>query len=41
LTVDEYRKIDAAGVFRVDDRIELIEGELIKMAPIGGRHLGS
>jgi Uma2 family endonuclease len=39
LTVDEYRKIGAAGVFREDDRIELIEGELIKMAPIGGRHL--
>jgi len=27
LTVDEYRKIGAAGVFREDDRIELIEGE--------------
>jgi len=39
LTVDEYRKIGAAGVFREDDRIELIEGELVKMAPIGGKHL--
>ena len=39
LTVDEYRKIGAAGIFREDDRIELIEGELVKMAPIGGKHL--
>src|SRR5437899_12557965 len=39
LTVDEYRKIGAAGVFREDERIELIEGELVKMAPIGGKHL--
>jgi hypothetical protein len=39
LTVDEYRKISAAGVFREDDRIELIEGELVIMAPIGGKHL--
>ena len=39
LTVDEYHRIGEAGVFRAEDRIELIEGELISMAPIGGRHL--
>jgi Uma2 family endonuclease len=39
LTVDEYHKMGEAGVLKENDRVELIEGELIKMAPIGGRHL--
>jgi Uma2 family endonuclease len=39
LTVDEYHKMGEAGVLKENDRIELIEGELIEMAPIGGRHL--
>ena len=39
LSVDEYHKIGLAGVFNEDDRIELIEGEMIEMAPIGSRHL--
>lgn len=29
------------GILREDDRIELIEGELIDMAPIGPGHLGT
>ena len=28
----------SAGVLKEDDRIELIEGEMIEMAPIGARH---
>ena len=39
LTLDEYHTMGAAGVLKEDDRIELIEGELIEMAPIGSRHL--
>ena len=37
-TVDEFHKITAAGVLTEDDRIELIEGELLEMAPIGSGH---
>lgn len=29
-----------AGILREDDRIELIDGELIEMAPIGSKHAG-
>jgi Uma2 family endonuclease len=39
ISVSEYHKMVDAGVFREDDRIELIEGELIQMAPIGGPHI--
>lgn len=38
LTVDEYHKIGDAGILRPEDRVELIEGEMIEMAPIGARH---
>lgn len=37
-TADEYERMIAAGVFQEDDRIELIEGEIIAMSPIGARH---
>lgn len=39
LSVDEYHRLGAAGVLHEDERIELIEGEMIEMAPIGSRHL--
>jgi len=38
LTVDEYHKMGEAGILCEDDRVELIEGELIDMAPIGSSH---
>jgi Uma2 family endonuclease len=37
-TVTEYRRIADAGVFTPDDRVELLEGEIIEMPPIGSRH---
>lgn len=39
-TVDEYHKLGQAGVLGENDRIELIEGELIQMPPIGSIHAG-
>src|SRR6185436_15361473 len=39
-TVDEYYLIAQSGVFAQDDRIELIEGEVIEMSPIGKHHSG-
>ncbi len=37
-TVQEYHLMSEAGVFGKDDRVELIEGEIIQMAAIGTRH---
>ncbi len=41
LTVDDYHKIGQAGILHEDDRVELIDGELIEMAPIGSDHSGT
>lgn len=40
LTVEDFRKLAETGVIREDARIELIEGDLIDMAPIGSNHAG-
>jgi Uma2 family endonuclease len=38
LTVDDYHRMAKAGILHEDDRVELIEGELIEMAAIGSYH---
>lgn len=39
INVEQYHKMGAAGVFPDDARVELIEGELLTMAPMGTPHV--
>ena len=38
ITVNEYYDMARAGLFAPDEHVELIEGEVVRVAPIGDRH---
>lgn len=40
-TADEYQRMGAAGIFARGDRVELMDGEIVVMTPIGPRHIAA
>ena len=39
LTVDEYHRLGEEGVLDEDARVELVDGRVVEMPPIGPRHM--
>lgn len=39
-TVDEYSQMPEAGILHEDERVELIDGEIVQIAPSGPGHSG-
>lgn len=38
ITLEHYHRLGQAGIFGEDDRVELLDGQLVDMSPIGPRH---
>jgi Uma2 family endonuclease len=39
-TVDEYHRMADAGILAEDERVELLDGQIVPMSPIGSPHAG-
>ena len=39
-TIDDYHKMIQADILTENDRVELLDGEIIEMSPIGSEHAG-
>jgi Uma2 family endonuclease len=40
-SVEEYQKLGEVGIFHEDDRVELLDGEIVDLGPIGLRHMNA
>jgi Uma2 family endonuclease len=40
-TIEEYEQMGAVGILPEDARVELIQGEVVAMSPVGDRHYDS
>lgn len=38
-TVDEYHRMAEVGILSEDERVELLEGDVVEMSPVGDRHV--
>jgi len=38
-SVEDYHRMGEAGILAEDDRLELVDGEVVEMSPIGGQHM--
>jgi hypothetical protein len=39
--VDAYHRMGEAGILHPADRIELIDGDIVEMAPVGSPYIGA
>src|SRR5262245_59493301 len=38
-TADEYHRMADAGILGEDERVELLDGDVVEMSPVGDRHI--
>lgn len=40
-TADEYEQMGVAGIFDEDERVELLDGDIVQMSPVGPPHVST